>query len=229
MNLLSYLLGKKRGEVGQRFNLLDICLAIRFPSLNIFDKSEVILNLPQVSTLDNLFRADSVVNVNKTVEHLTINCKKTLSSMANMIYSYHTGSILKRLTLNLNLDGINCIGAFYNNHELEIIDGTPINASRVTGNGFTDTFRACSALREVRFQGSIKGDLPLGGCPLLSADTLNNILGLLSDESTGKTITFSAACINARYETSPGANDGSTSEAWASIVASKPNWTFALV
>ena len=50
----------------------------------------------------------------------------------------------------------------------------------------------------------------------------------LTDTASGKTITFSKTAVNKAFETSAGANDGSTSAEWLALVGTKPNWTISL-
>jgi hypothetical protein len=50
----------------------------------------------------------------------------------------------------------------------------------------------------------------------------------LSNAISGLAVTLRTDCVNREFETSAGANDGSTSEEWLNLVATKPNWTISL-
>lgn len=60
------------------------------------------------------------------------------------------------------------------------------------------------------------------------AELLAEEIALLPD-ATGGTVEYSLFRVNEIFETASGANDGSTSAAWAALVATKPKWTFTLV
>lgn len=62
----------------------------------------------------------------------------------------------------------------------------------------------------------------------LSRQSIESFINVLSTATSGLTITFSLEAVNKAYETSTGANDGSTSTEWLALVATKPNWTIAL-
>ena len=53
------------------------------------------------------------------------------------------------------------------------------------------------------------------------------VLKVTSSDVLG-TVTFSQTAVNKAFETNEGANDGSTSTAWRELIATRPNWTFAL-
>ncbi len=52
-----------------------------------------------------------------------------------------------------------------------------------------------------------------------------SIMNALSTETTGLTVTFSKVAVDKAFETSAGANDGSTSPEWLALVATRSNWT----
>ena len=55
------------------------------------------------------------------------------------------------------------------------------------------------------------------------------IFGALSDTTTALTVTLSKTAVNNAFETAKGNADGSTSEEWAALIATKQNWTISLV
>lgn len=63
----------------------------------------------------------------------------------------------------------------------------------------------------------------------LGKTNTKSIIDGLSDIATGQTLTLNLAGVNKAYETAAGANDGVTSEAFAELVATKPNWTITLI
>jgi hypothetical protein len=63
----------------------------------------------------------------------------------------------------------------------------------------------------------------------LSHDSIVSIINALSTTTSGLTVTLSKTAVNKAFETSDGANDGSTSTEWTTLIATKSNWTISLV
>lgn len=97
------------------------------------------------------------------------------------------------------------------------------------GTSYTNPFGYCNNLEEVRFNGTIgKNGLSFKDCTKLSKDSHISTIEHLSATTSGLTVTFSKTAVNKAFETSSGANDGSTSTEWTTLVASKSNWTISL-
>ena len=108
---------------------------------------------------------------------------------------------------------------------------------------FENAFLRCEALEEVRFSGEIGQDgLDLHWSTKLSKASTKNIIGCLSDDTTGKTITFSRDAVDATFD--PGyfeehplggapiwvvGSVGYLGMEWLNLVATKPNWNIILV
>ena len=75
-----------------------------------------------------------------------------------------------------------------------------------------------SKLVNVSFEGVIGNDIVFKYCTKLSKDSITNIIGVLSTETAGRTVTFSQVAKEAAF----------TDEEWAAIIATKPNWTISL-
>ena len=63
----------------------------------------------------------------------------------------------------------------------------------------------------------------------LSKESIISIINALSDTTTALTVTLSKTAVNNAFETAKGNADGSTSEEWAALIATKQNWTISLV
>ena len=94
---------------------------------------------------------------------------------------------------------------------------------------FNTTFGGCTALVNITVEGTFLVTVSFGDSALLNKSSLTSIGNALSNTVTGKTLTLSLAAVNKAFETSVGANDGSTSAEWLALVATKPNWTIAYV
>ena len=91
------------------------------------------------------------------------------------------------------------------------------------------TFLNCTALENVRFEGVIGQTVSFQSSNKLSKESIIDAIEHLSTTASGKTISFTQIAVNKAFETSEGANDGSTSAEWNALIAPKSNWTISLV
>lgn len=90
-------------------------------------------------------------------------------------------------------------------------------------------FQACSALEELYLSGTLAvNGFDAHWSTLLNHDSIGSIITTLSTTTTGLTVTLSLTAVNNAFETSEGVADGSTSEEWLNLVATRENWTVAL-
>ena len=95
---------------------------------------------------------------------------------------------------------------------------------------FLNSFNYCESLENIVVEGVIGQDgLNLQWSTKLTHDSLMSIIEHLSSTASGKTATFSKIAVNNAFETSEGLADGSTSEEWLNLIATKNNWTISLV
>lgn len=95
------------------------------------------------------------------------------------------------------------------------------------------SYRTCfvksNALTNLTIEGTIgKNGFDVSWSPLSKASIIS-IVNALSDTTTGLTVTLRLAAVNTAFETTAGAADGSTSEEWTALIATKPNWTINLI
>lgn len=91
-------------------------------------------------------------------------------------------------------------------------------------------FNNCSNLRELTIEGTIgQNGFSVEHSTLLSKDSITSIINALSTTTSNLTITLSKTAVNNAFETSSGAGDGSTSEEWNTLIATKSNWSISLV
>ena len=94
---------------------------------------------------------------------------------------------------------------------------------------FTSTFLMTSALTNLTIEGTIgQNGLNLSWSPLNKA-SLISIVNALSDTTTGLTVTLRLSAVNTAFETVEGLADGSTSDEWTALAATKSNWTINLI
>lgn len=90
-------------------------------------------------------------------------------------------------------------------------------------------FYSCRSLADLVIDGTIgQTGTNLSWSPLSKA-SLISVVNALSSTTTGLTVTLRLAAVNTAFETTAGAADGSTSEEWTALIATKPNWTINLI
>ncbi len=93
----------------------------------------------------------------------------------------------------------------------------------------TASFMFCRALTDLTLVGTISfRGLDLSYSPL-NKSSLTSVVNALSATTTGLTVTLRLDAVNTAFETATGLADGSTSEEWQNLVATKPNWTINLI
>ena len=66
-------------------------------------------------------------------------------------------------------------------------------------------------------------------CTKLSKASIENIISCLSATTSDMSITLSQTAVDTAFETEEGLADGSTSTEWATLIATKSNWTISLL
>lgn len=134
--------------------------------------------------------------------------------------------------ININLDLSSCttLNNTFGNHNGGYIDNLTIKVTEAC-TSFTNIFAFCYYLKYFRFaEGSvIAASLSFSHSRELSHDSIVSVINALSSVTSGLSVTFSKTAVNKAFETSAGANDGSTSAEWLALVATKINWTISLV
>ena len=93
---------------------------------------------------------------------------------------------------------------------------------------FNHAFDYCSGLIYLRVQGVIgQSGFDVKRSTKLSKESHISIVNAFSTTAT-ISATFSKVAVDKAFETSEGANDGSTSPEWLALVATRPNVTIAL-
>jgi hypothetical protein len=115
---------------------------------------------------------------------------------------------------------------FSNTTYLHTIQKIRVNANTT----YNAAFSSATALENITFEGTIaQSGLNFQWSTKLSRASIENIIATLSATASGKSITLSKVAVNTAFETSAGAADGSTSDAWKTLIGTKTNWTISLV
>ena len=94
---------------------------------------------------------------------------------------------------------------------------------------FSNTFRDCTKLKDVIMEGTIgQNGFDTHWSTAVSKASIKNIIECLSTTATGLTVTLSKTAVDKAFETSTNAVNGSTSNEWVALIATRNNWTISL-
>lgn len=117
---------------------------------------------------------------------------------------------------------------FYNCSWLTTIDKLILKSDGSQTMGGNYTFYNCDSLKNIVIEGVIGSNISFRWSPLTKA-SIESVMAALSDTASGCSVAFSKAAVNTAFETAEGLEDGSASDAWQALVATKDNWTVSLV
>lgn len=147
------------------------------------------------------------------------------SKAAKLNGVFYGGGVTKLPAIDVS-SCIEFISTFGSNSLIEIegIFGIQENA---TFNTATFSSNSLQIIGEIT--GVIGSAISFQYCRHLSKESIKNIINVLSSNTSNLTLTLSKAAVDNSFETSSGARDGSTSEEWTALIATKSNWTISLV
>lgn len=94
---------------------------------------------------------------------------------------------------------------------------------------FTTAFLYLYALVDFEMTGTIgKNGFNMSSSKYLPKASITNIINCLSTTTSGLSVTLSKKAVDKQFETSVGANDGSTSAEWVALRNTRQNWTVVL-
>ena len=175
------------------------------------------------------------------------------TNMSYMFYSFAPSDtslpdLLNNAGINLDLSGCDVSGQFTSYSSLTDLGTLDISKGNKSlslfiyhaalkrlhlklnpnGHELSGCFTGCTGLTELIIEsGYVNKSISVSPCPLNKASIIS-VFDALMDSVTGQTVTLKKTAVNKAFETSEGANDGSNSDEWNTLVASKPNWTVSL-
>lgn len=181
---------------------------------NTFKPKYDITFAPNVVNYIEVFRSCSITDLKGLLERQGVKLDTSGCSGTSAISLFNLCTKLTRVpTLDLsNLKG--SVGSLFTScSALQYVEKMILSEN---GTKFTTaSFQNCNALEEIRFEGKIASDIYFGDCTKLSAESVDSIIDVLSDTTTGMTCTF--------FLTQDLADN------WEELVARKPNWRIACV
>lgn len=180
-------------------------------------------NIKANGRADNLFAQTRITDLKSILEKQKVTLD--MSECTNFYQFFYYSDVTKIPTIDAS--NATSLHAFCETtKKLEQIDKL-IVTSKITTAQYA--FYNCLALKRVIFEGELCcGNLNMQYSTLLDKESLTSIVNTLSASTTGLTVTLSLVAVNNAFETSTGLADGSTSQEWLDLVATKSNWTIAL-
>lgn len=124
--------------------------------------------------------------------------------------------------------GVSALDRIFSNAKITTIDKLILKESG--SQAFLSTFYKATQLTNLVIEGTIgRNGFNVQWSTKLSCDSIMSIIRALSGSSTGNTVTLSKVAVDQAFESKDGCADGSLTDSWADVMASKDNWTFNLV
>ena len=168
---------------------------IQYIRRDLINQKEITLNLDCATNASHLFNSTNWSG-NTIVEHITVNIPNKLALVNGMFHSQNPNdTVLKRVTFNVDTSKATlAVNMFRGCQALEIIDGTPLNFSSITGTSI-NFLNLCTSLVDIRFApNTIKLSIDFSPCQNLSAESIQSIIDGLADLTggTAQTLTLHA-------------------------------------
>lgn len=177
-----------------------------------------------VGYAEALFAGMHITDLKGILERRSV--KLDLSKATNLYNCFYDCKKLTRLPVLDLSSATNVSYMVFSCNELVSVDKLILGNKVTASESF---FRGCPKLTDIEVEGELIFSVNLSRSELLSHDSIVSWMNVLSNTTTGKVLTLSKAAVDKAFETSEGANDGSTSAEWVALVATKPNWTISLV
>lgn len=96
---------------------------------------------------------------------------------------------------------------------------------------WSQCFERCAALKDLTFSGggSVRETIDLQWSTQLTKASITNVVNYLATDTSDLICRLSLAAVNVAFETAEGANDGTASDEWITLIESRPNWSFGLI
>ena len=114
---------------------------------------------------------------------------------------------------------------FANVYNLETVDALVLKEN----TSLTGTFNNCKTLKNITIEGTIGQTLDMKSCSVLTKNSIISVINALSTNTNALSVTFSLQAVDFAFETSSNAGDGSFTNEWKALIATKSNWNISLV
>lgn len=160
---------------------------------------------------------------------LTQICQLDTSNTTTLAYAFNNTFYLSKLgVIDLSkISNASDLQYLFYNSQVKTIEKIIMPKADITSN-VAGMFDAMPQLKDIIIEGSIKFNFNTQNSPL-SKESIISFINALDLTVTNKTASFNQSAVNSTFETSEGLNDGSTSQEWLDLTATKPNWSISLV
>ena len=176
---------------------------------------------------DYMFQNSKITNLKEILANKGVTLDVSQCTQPYGIFYYTAITHIPEINLE-NATKIN--NMFYGSKNLVSVDklilssGTNEKTVQAT-NAFVD----CTELENIIIEGIINtGTFDFRYSQKLNYESIKSIINALSTTTSGYAVTLSKTAVDTAFETSSGANDGSTSAEWLALIATKTNWTISL-
>ncbi len=184
-------------------------------------------NVKMTGNINYAFQVSNIKDFKGCIQKAGVNFTFEGITSAIQLFAYSQVENLPTLDFSL-CSSTGCLGsAFSSCTKLKSIDKIIVSENTKFS---ANTFGQCSALEEVRFEGTIggaSGGLVLTSCKKLSKASFESIINALSDTS-GTQIELSLSAVNKAFESVEGANNGSSTQNWYELIRDKTLWSINL-
>ena len=171
-----------------------------------------------------IFQYSDIVNLKKCLEDADV--KLDTSKITYALNLFANSKI--EVAPELDFTGASTISALSNALKLKWVDKI-ILSSTIAQNFIATSFSNCKVLEHCIFEGVIRmANFNMKDCVLLDKESITSVINCLSTDTSSIAVTLSLTAINKAFETSEGANDGSSSTEWQALVGTRTNWTINL-
>lgn len=164
----------------------------------------------------SMFHAASISNL---IDILSKQGVKLDTSKATTLQNFITGNAVIKKVPKIDASGVTsatgCAGMFNSCMALEEVEEFIFKES-ITN--YLSLAHWCTHLVKFKASGVISGSISFDRSPL-NKESITSIINALSSSATGQTATFKKTAKEAAF----------TAEEWATLIATKSNWTFSLV
>lgn len=175
------------------------------------------------SRIERMFHSNRLANIKQTLESLNVKFDTSECITFTQAFQGSSTAELPRIDLTNAITDVSMSYSFQGGKFLEL----HLIVSEATR--YSNSFNNLGLLSKFMVEGVIgQNGLNLRWSPL-DKPSLTSIINALSTTTTGLTVTLRLDAVNTAFETSPGAADGSTSDEWLALAATKPNWTISLI
>ena len=181
-------------------------------------------DIKPVGSAGSMLRNTRIVNLDAVIQRQGVEFDTSEATNLNNAFNSTYFEVLPAI----DLTGINNTTATNNSATNMVIQSNTKTIRRIKSKEdlfwSSSCFQYASGLVNLEIEGAIGSNFTVEKCKNLSKASIESIVNALSDNTSGQTVTFSLSAVNKAFETSEGANDGSTSAEWATLKATKPNW-----